>query len=367
MLRLKAFEKLMLLVLFVMLCCVGNAGAVKWRFQSPLSPGDDGVKIWKMFVDKVAEYSKGELTMELLLAGSSGISQAQYLAAYSQNLVECGDLLSIMHPGELGNWVHISSLNGWVFRSPRAVVDVQREIRPIFADALKKHGVIMLSFLNAVLTADGVAPIFSRKELRNEDDFKGLRLRIPGEIQKQYIWSKLGVNAVAIPLTDLYLAMSRGLCDAAKSGTQRMLALRINEVAPYLYVDTYVASLTPAMIVCSKLAFDSLSESAKAALLKAGQEVEKVFWEDIFWNPGKYGLYSEEKAMREAQSKGMKLAALPDKLIDKLAAFAYEGMNDLAQKSGAEGMAYLAAIRKANERYREIESPIHAFLKTVAK
>lgn len=337
--------------------------AVKWRFQTVVAPGDDIVKIWRMFGDQVSKYSEGNITIEFLLAGSSGVAQQQYVAAYGQGLVECGDLTPFMYPGELGEWVGIPSLLSWVYRNPHAVVETAQQARALYEEALRKRGIVVLSMLNAVMSSDGVTPIFSRKRLKDESDFKGLRMRVPGKVQEEYIWKKIGVNALTLPISEVYLAMSRGLCDAVKSGTQRLMALRVHEIAKYVYIDSYVGTFQPSFIVCSQRAYDSLSPQQREALLKAGREIETLYWREIFWNPGKFQIGSEVDALKEAKSKGLTVEMLPDTLIDRLRRLAESGITELGEKSGSEGKRLIQIVEHATKKHQKLESPILSFLK----
>jgi TRAP-type C4-dicarboxylate transport system substrate-binding protein len=339
------------------------AGPVKWRFQSVVAPGDDIVKIWKMFAERVSKYSDGRLTFEMLLAGSSGVAMPQYVAAYSQNLVESGDLVPFMYPGEFGEWVGVPSLLAWLYKNPSAVVETSRQAKSLYEAVLMKRGIMPIAMLNAVMSSDGVTPIFSRKEIKQESDLKGLRIRVPGKVQEEYIFKKLGVNALTIPISEVYLAMSRGLCDAVKSGTQRLMALRLHEVAKYVYVDSYVGSFQPSFIVCSQKAYESLTPDLRQALIKAGKEIESLYWNEIFWHPEKYQIRSEIDALKEARSKGLLLGMLPESLIDKMGTLAQAGVQEMGGKSGTEGKTLVDIVNKALAKYPKLESEVYSFVK----
>lgn len=338
-----------------------------WRFQTPLNPNDEGVKLWKMFIDEVTKATGGQLTFELLAGGASGISMPQYMDAYAENLVECGDILPQLYPAQLGKWIEMLGLTGWIFTDPRSVIILKDELRSKYENALKKNGVILLAFINAVMTADGAAPIFSKKEITKLADLKGLRLRGPGGggIQEEYIWRKLGVNMLNIPISEVYIAMSRGLCDAAKSGTQRLLALRLDEICRYIYIDSYAGSFTPSCIVCSAKAFDTLPEDLRRKVVESGKKIEELFWNTIYFDPHKLGFKSEIDALEEARKKGMKVSMLPDEVLKEIISLAEMGIQDLANKYGADGQYVYSIIKSAKQRYPQINSALYDYVKSL--
>jgi len=291
----------------------------------------------------------------------------QYITAYSQNLIECGDLLSIMYPTQLGEWVHISSLTSYVFSSPKSIIMLKDKMRKTDEESLSAKGITLLALINANLTIDAVTPIFSKKPIRGLQDLKGMRLRAPGKILEEYIWKPLNVNVLEIPISEVYMAMSRGLCDAAKSGTQRLLALGLHEVCRYVYLDSYVSGFTPSCIVCSSKALAQLPKEMQGKILEAGKRVEEIFWNDAYFNPKKYGMSSEIDALNEAQAKGMEIAFLPSDVFERIQKSAEEGIKDLAQKTGEQGKYFAEQVFQAKNKYPSRESAVYNWLMTIKK
>jgi len=90
------------------------------------------------------------------------------------------------------------------------------KMRKTYEESLSAKGITLLALINANLTIDAVTPIFSKKPIRGLQDLKGMRLRAPGKILEEYIWKPLNVNVLEIPISEVYMAMSRGLCDAQR-------------------------------------------------------------------------------------------------------------------------------------------------------
>jgi len=49
-------------------------GALTWRFQTPLNPKDDAIKLFELFIKEVENATNNELKIQMLTGGASGIS-----------------------------------------------------------------------------------------------------------------------------------------------------------------------------------------------------------------------------------------------------------------------------------------------------
>ncbi|MCK5825848.1 MAG: TRAP transporter substrate-binding protein [Desulfuromusa sp.] len=73
-----------------------------------------------------------------------------------------------------------------------------------------------------------------QKEIKSLDDFKGLKMRIPGFAGE--VLSKLGVVVTNIPAGELYTALDRGTIDALEwVGPSLDLNMGFHKIAPYYY------------------------------------------------------------------------------------------------------------------------------------
>jgi TRAP-type C4-dicarboxylate transport system substrate-binding protein len=89
---------------------------------------------------------------------------------------------------------------------------------------------------NAVLLAMAVYPdqaIWSKKPLRQLEDFKGLKIRVHSVALSSLV-AGLGGEPLTIAFAETYTALERGTLDAAISGTKPGYGLRWYEVSKYL-------------------------------------------------------------------------------------------------------------------------------------
>lgn len=106
-----------------------------------------------------------------------------------------------------------------------------------------------------------------RKEINSLDDFKGLKMRIPGFAGE--VISKLGVVVTNIPAGELYTALDRGTIDALEwIGPSLDLAMGFHKVAPYYYTGWHEPASEMQFLVNQK-AFATLPEHLQAILVNA--------------------------------------------------------------------------------------------------
>ena len=95
-----------------------------------------------------------------------------------------------------------------------------------------------------------------QKEIKSLDDFKGLKMRIPGFAGE--VLSKLGVVVTNIPAGELYTALDRGTIDALEwVGPSLDLNMGFHKIAPYYYTGWHEPATELQFMVNSKK-FDAL-------------------------------------------------------------------------------------------------------------
>jgi C4-dicarboxylate-binding protein DctP len=107
------------------------------------------------------------------------------------------------------------------------------EVREILADEMREK-------YNAKLLAPwayGMGCLASRVPIHTVADFSGLRIRTLGSGEAT-VFKALGAMPNEMSSSEIYLALQRGIIDAANSGPARWLNGKYYEVAPYI-VDIY--------------------------------------------------------------------------------------------------------------------------------
>ena len=117
-----------------------------------------------------------------------------------------------------------------------------------------------------VLAVNGLSPMYvmtADKPVRSLGDLEGLRLKATSD--KVRPLGRLGVDAVAMPMSEAYFALHRGILDGAISPTDTIAALHFDEVIRYI---TLLPSPRPPMPsrAINESAWNSLPEDMRLLL-----------------------------------------------------------------------------------------------------
>ena len=96
-----------------------------------------------------------------------------------------------------------------------------------------------------------------KKPIEKVDDFKGLKMRIPGLAGRVY--AQLGVDVKLLPAGEIFPALERGVIDAAEFvGPYQDRRLGLQKAAKYYYTTGWHESSTVTELIVNKAAWDSL-------------------------------------------------------------------------------------------------------------
>ena len=76
--------------------------------------------------------------------------------------------------------------------------------------------------------------IIKTKPIATMDDLKGLKMRCPENPLFVNTWRALGANTVTVPWSEVYTALSQGVCDAAEADSVGIVNNNLHEVGKYL-------------------------------------------------------------------------------------------------------------------------------------
>lgn len=106
-----------------------------------------------------------------------------------------------------------------------------------------------------VLAAKGELPprqLTSNREVKNADDFKGLKVRTAEAALVQQTMKKLGATPVVVPFADLYLALRQGTVDAQENNFITVKNNSLFEVQKYFMKTDYIRDV-PAVFISENL------------------------------------------------------------------------------------------------------------------
>ncbi|HSO05944.1 MAG TPA: TRAP transporter substrate-binding protein DctP [Pelomicrobium sp.] len=149
-----------------------------------------------------------------------------------------------------------------------------------------------------------------KKPVGSVNDFKGLKMRIPGLAGKVY--ATLGVDVKLLPGGEIFPALERGVIDAAEwVGPFLDQKLGLQNAAKFYYTTGWHEPSTTSEIVINQKAWDSLPEDLKQVMIIAAQAVDL---EGILWLETKNSVALAELVEKD----GVKVSTLPPDVVKKL-------------------------------------------------
>jgi TRAP-type mannitol/chloroaromatic compound transport system substrate-binding protein len=181
-----------------------------------------------------------------------------------------------------------------------------------------------------------------RKEMKSIDDYKGLKMRIPGLGGK--VIAKAGGTVVLLPGGEIFTSLERGVIDATEwVGPMHDLRMGFYKAAKYYYYPGWHEPGTCLEVMFNKKAYDSLPKDLQAA-------VDAVAAETNMWSLCEFEA-GNGAALQELISKhNVNLQRFPEDLLAKLRELAKETLEEEANKD--------AASRKVHEAYKKFKEQV---------
>lgn len=110
-----------------------------------------------------------------------------------------------------------------------------------------------------------------RKEMNTLEDFKGLKMRIPGLAGKVY--TEIGVNVKLLGGGEIFPALERGVIDAAEwVGPYQDRRLGLHKAAKYYYTSDWHEPSTTSELIINKSAYNKLPKDLQAIVQAAARD-----------------------------------------------------------------------------------------------
>ncbi len=88
----------------------------------------------------------------------------------------------------------------------------------------------------------------SVRPIRDPEDFRGLKLRVPPQEPNVILTTVLGANPQEIPFTEVYQAAKTGVIDGQDNAPSNLWELRVHEVQKYLSISNYMTGPDPFIV-----------------------------------------------------------------------------------------------------------------------
>jgi TRAP-type transport system periplasmic protein len=296
---------------------VANAGAQEtkhYRFAYD-QPRNTGYSVaGDLFADKLKELSKGTMLIDQYPGAQLG-QEPQLL-----QLVKAGDIdfaiISSANTATISPQAGVMSLH-FLFRDENHVIKGLAD--PKVFEALKTMIDETAQGLHVIATgSQGVRHMYSKKEIRNVGDIKGLKVRVQATATEDLMFPAYGAQTVHMPFGSVYTSLQTGVMDVAENSINVYLVNKHYEVAPVLNLTEHEAN--NALVFISDKLWQGLSAEQKQWVTTAADEISQK-------EPAK-AFELEKAAAAKLKSIGVKIvtdvdkksfATIADPYLDKLA------------------------------------------------
>lgn len=225
-----------LIAAFAPVGCASTTTEREWVIQSSeASLQDYSTNAWNDFGDRVAARTDNKMTFRTALAGEMGVDRDEFSYALSEGQLQVSYIMASVEAGS------ISYLN--VFHLP--YLGATSDDWYAIADALEGKIAADFKALGYEPLGHWLWPpqdILSNKPL-DIANLAETKVRIWRDLDAQLITS-LGGEPLYMPITEVYLAMQRGVVDAMNTGPQAMADNSMYEVGTYYYAVELPPSIT---------------------------------------------------------------------------------------------------------------------------
>src|SRR5437868_531893 len=222
---------------------------------------------YDIFSAKLKELSKGTMIVDQYPGAQLG-QEPQLL-----QLVKSGDIefaiVSSANTATISPQAGVMSLH-FLFRNADHVVKALADKQVI--DAIKAMIDETTQGLHVIATgSQGVRNIYSKKEVHNVGDLKGMKIRVQATATEDAIFPAYGAQTVHMPFGSVYTSLQTGVVEAAENSINVYLVNKHYEVAPVLSITEHEAN--NALVYVSDKLWQSLSAEQKGWVQAAGNEV----------------------------------------------------------------------------------------------
>ena len=292
----------------------GAQDAKHYRFAHDQQLNTGYSVAYDIFSAKLKELSKGTMLVDQYPGAQLG-QEPQLL-----QLVKSGDIdfaiVSSANTATISPQAGVMSLH-FLFRSSDHLVKSLADQKVI--DAITAMIDETAQGLHVIATgSQGVRSIYSKKEIHNAGDMKGIKIRVQATATEDAIFPAYGAQTVHMPFGSVYTSLQTGVMDAAENSVNVYLVNKHYEVAPVLSMTEHEAN--NALLFVSDKLWQSLSAEQKGWVKTAAAEVSAK-------EPAK-AFELEKAAATKLKGYGVKIvedvdkksvATVSDPYLDKLA------------------------------------------------
>jgi len=332
---------------------MAGAGAI----QTKGARAEKGGQVWRMvtswskilpilqngaerFAENLAIMSGGRLKIQVY-AGGELVKPLEVFDAVSSGTVECGNAASYYWAKKVpaGQWfttvpfgLKASELNTWLHKG--GGLELWREV-------YAPHNVIPMPAGNTGIQMGG----WFNKPINNPEDFKGLKMRMPGLGGR--VLSKLGAEVILLPAAEIYPALESGKINATEwIGPYDDMRMGFHRIAKYYYAPGWHEPGTGFEFIVNRKAYESLPPDLRIILKAATFDLAtQVFTE--------YEYYNTAAMLKIAKERKVQLRLFPQAVLKKLELISAKVLEEEASRD--------AMSRKVHDAYTRFKKDIRKY------
>ena len=220
--------------------------AVKIKIGVIAPEGTTWANNLKAMTKEIDEQTKGEVEFKIYYGGSQGDEPDVLRKTYAGQLH--GGFFTGKTLGEINGDVRVFEVPFTFYSDHVKAGKVIAKLTPLMNAEFEKKNFTNLGFFEL-----GPVYLVSRKEVKNLDDLKKLKLwSWQGDLLANALIESMDLNSVPLALPDVLSSLSTGIIDAAYSPPLAVVAMQWHSKVKYL-VDFPVSYATGAMLITSKI------------------------------------------------------------------------------------------------------------------
>ena len=278
-------------------------------------------------------YAAGEIVpaMEVFSAVSSGTVQMGHGAAYYwKGKIPAAPLFTSVPFG-----LNAQEMNGWLYHG--GGLELWREL-------YAPYNLVPMAGGNTGIQMGG----WFNKELNTIEDFKGLKMRIPGLGGE--VFTRAGGTAVNLAGGEIYTSLQTGVIDAAEwVAPYNDLAFGFNNVAKYYYYPGWQEPGPTLELIINKQLYDSLPQDLQAIIEVAARAINQDMLDE-------YTARNQKALDLLVNTHGVQLKKLPDPVLSKLKNITQKVLKDMVAKDPVFKKVYESqeAFKEQIKKYHKI-------------
>lgn len=289
------------------------------------------------FAKRVKEATEGRLEIQVF-AGGELVPPLGCFEAVSNGTVQCFSGAAYYWAGKVpaGQWfsavpfgLNPQGINSWFYAGDGL---------KLWEEAYAPYNLVPRPQGNTGVQMGG----WFRKEMKSIEDFKGLKMRIPGLGGK--VVSKAGGTVVLLPGAEIFTSLERGVIDATEwVGPLHDLRMGFYKAAKYYYYPGWHEPGTCLEVTFNKKAYDDLPSDIKTI-------VDAVAAETNIWSLSQFEARNGAALKELIDKHNVNLKEFPAEMLDQLKKLAEEVLEEEAKKDEMS--------TKANEAFKKFKNQI---------